>query len=84
MFALPPYVLLIPYALFLAFFVFFALANILSLAKYGARNWVGFVASFVFVCCAAIVLFMTWQSLAGTDWTAPVPVIGGASASLTF
>jgi hypothetical protein len=83
MLALPPYLLLIPFALFLGFFAFFALANILSLAKYGARNGVGFFASFIFVCAIAIVLFMSWQSLAGTDWTTPVPLIGSAP-SLTF
>ncbi len=74
MIALPPYLLLIPYALFLLGYLFFALANIVSLAKYGARNGVGLVASFIFIAGSALVIFATWQSLAGIDWTTGVPL----------
>lgn len=74
MIALPPYLLLIPYALFLLGYLFFALANIISLAKYGARNGVGFLASFMFIAGSALIVFMTWQSLAGVDWTMGVPL----------
>lgn len=81
MLAIPPYVLLIPYAVFLAFFAFFALANVLSLAKYGARNWIGFLASFIFVACTAFILFLTWQALLPMDWVTPVPLFGSSSVT---
>lgn len=74
MFSLPPYVLLIPYAIFMAGYVFFSLANVISLGKYGARNAVGLLASFIFISGSAIIIFLTWQSLAVVDWTAAVPL----------
>ncbi|MEK7546079.1 MAG: hypothetical protein AAB554_03300 [Patescibacteria group bacterium] len=74
MLSLPTYFLLFPYALFLLGYVFFSFANVISLGKYGARNAVGLMASFIFVCGTAIVVFMTWQSLSAVDWTAVVPL----------
>jgi hypothetical protein len=74
MISLPPYLLLIPYALFMLGFVFFALTNIISLGKYGARNAIGFLASFIFICGTSYILLLTWQSLASVDWTAAVPL----------
>lgn len=83
MLAIPAYVLLAPFAIFMAGYVFFSFANIVSLAKYGARNGVGLVASFIFIAGTLVILFMAWQSLAGTDWTTPLN-LGGASASAIF
>jgi len=74
MISLPPIVLLIPYALFALGFTFFAFANVISLGKYGARNTIGLMASFVFICGAAIIVFLTWQSVAAVDWFTPVPL----------
>ena len=74
MLSLPPIALLIPYALFMLGFVFFSFANVVSLTKYGARNAVGLLASFVFIAGSAIVVFMTWQSLASVDWMTAVPL----------
>ncbi|HJV32413.1 MAG TPA: hypothetical protein VJ694_00120 [Patescibacteria group bacterium] len=74
MLALPPIVLLLPYAVFLLGYVFFSFANVISLGKYGARNAVGLMASFVFVCGTAVIVFMTWQSLATVDWLTAVPL----------
>ena len=74
MLSLPTYILLIPFGAFLLAFAFFSLVNILNLAKYGARNFVGFLASFIFICGAAIILFMTWQAVGTTDWATTVPV----------
>lgn len=78
MIAVPPYFLLIPYALFLAFFAFFSFANVLSLAKYGARNGIGLVASFSFVAGTAVILFLTWRSLGPVDWTEAVPLFSAS------
>lgn len=74
MLALPPIVLLLPYAVFMLGYVFFSFANVISLGKYGARNAVGLMASFVFICGTAIIVFMTWQSLATIDWLTAVPL----------
>jgi len=75
MLSLPPIVLLIPYALFMLGFVFFSFANVISLSKYGARNAIGLMTSFLFLCGAAVIVFMTWQSLAAVDWLAAVPLV---------
>lgn len=82
MISIPPYFLLIPYGVVLAVFAFFALANVVSLAKYGARNWVGFLATFVFVCGTAVIGFFTWQALSAVDWTAPLPLFSASSSNV--
>ncbi len=74
MIGLPPYVLLVVFGLFLAGFLFFSLANIILLARFGARNAVGLLAVFIFIAVTSGILFLTWQSLEGTDWTANVPL----------
>jgi uncharacterized membrane protein YfcA len=74
MISLPPIVLLLPFAVFMLGYVFFAFANVISLAKYGARNAVGLTASFIFVAGSAVILFMTWQALGPVDWFAAVPL----------
>lgn len=74
MLSLPPIVLIIPYALFMLGYVFFSFANIISLGKYGARNMVGLVASFFFIAGTALIVFLTWQSLATVDWLTTVPL----------
>ena len=74
MISLPPIVLLIPYALFMLGYLFFSFANVISLGKYGARNAVGLMASFIFIAGSAIIVFMTWQSLGAVDWMMPVPL----------
>lgn len=82
MIALPPYVLLLPFGIFMAGYLFFALANIISLAKYGAKNAVGLLASFIFVCGTAVILFVAWQQSAGIAWTTPVPLFEAGSFNL--
>jgi hypothetical protein len=78
MFSIPPFVLLIPYALISLGVVFFSLFNISNLLKYGARNWVGLVATFIYVCGVAFILFYTWQFLPDVEWRQPLQVIGAA------
>jgi hypothetical protein len=74
MLSLPPIVLLLPCVIFALGYVFFAFANVISLGKYGARNFVGLLASFCFISGTAIIVFLTWQSLATVDWFSPVPL----------
>ena len=75
MLSLPPIVLLLPYAVFALGYVFFSFANIISLAKYGARNAVGLTASFAFICGTAVIVFLSWQSLSAVDWLSAVPLL---------
>jgi hypothetical protein len=82
MIAIPAYVLLAPFAIFMAGYVFFAFANVLSLAKYGARNGIGLVASFIFIAGTVLILFLAWQSLATTDWKTSLDLGGAASSPL--
>ena len=74
MIALPPYILLIAFGLFFAAFLFFSLTNIILLSRFGARNVVGLSVTFVFLCLAGLVVFVTWQLLTGLDWMTPVPL----------
>lgn len=82
MLSIPPYFLLIPYALFMLGYLFFSVANIVSLSKYGARNAIGLVASFIFVAGTAVIILMTWRSLASIDWFSPIPLT--AIPTITF
>lgn len=75
MIAVSPYILLIVFGLFLAAYVFFAIVNIVLLARYGARNYVGFLACFIFIGGTAVILFMTSQSIIGVDWNTAVPLV---------
>ena len=81
MLSLPPIVLLIPFALYALGYVFFSFANVISLGKYGARNAIGLLASFIFISGTAIIVFLTWQSLATVDWFTPVPLAAIPSPS---
>ncbi|WKZ28814.1 MAG: hypothetical protein QY323_04755 [Patescibacteria group bacterium] len=74
MISIPPYFLLFPFGAFLLAFIFFSLANIVSLAKYGARNAIGLLVTFVFVCVTLMIGFYGWRALEPIAWTAPVPL----------
>ena len=72
MFSIPTYVILIPFALVAAIMAFFACMNIINLLRYGARNTVGFIATFVFLCGAAAIVFFVWRYLPDIGWTEPI------------
>jgi hypothetical protein len=74
MISIPPYFLLFPFAVFAIGFVFFSLANIISLAKYGARNAVGLLVSFLFLVGTAAIAFYAWNAASAISWTTPVPL----------
>ncbi|MFA5854313.1 MAG: hypothetical protein WC866_04500 [Patescibacteria group bacterium] len=74
MISIPPYFLLFPFGAFLLAFVFFSIANIVSLAKYGARNATGLLVTFMFVAGSALIGFYAWKALEPIPWTAPVPL----------
>ena len=74
MISLPPYILLILFAAFLLFFLFFGFANIVSLARYGAANIIGFLAVFIFIAGSAVILFLVWQNLPIIDLYTPIPL----------
>jgi hypothetical protein len=74
MISIPPYFLLFPFGIFLLGFIFFSAANIVSLAKYGARNATGLLVSFLFIAGSAVVSFYAWKALEPIPWTSPVPL----------
>ena len=78
MFALPPFILLIPYAIVLLGVAFLSLFNVINLLKYGARNAVGFTATFLYICGIAMILFFTWRFLPEVEWRQPLQVIGAS------
>ena len=80
MFAIPPYFLLAPYALLLLVMSLLGLMNIVNLLKYGARNAVGFLATFLFLCGLAVIMFFTWQRLMDVDWQSPVKILASDPA----
>lgn len=80
MFSIPPYILLFVFGAFLAGFLFFAVANIVLLARFGAKNAFGFAASFTFIAGTAVILLLTWNSVADIDWKTPVPIVSFPSS----
>lgn len=82
MISIPPFFLLVPYALFMLGYLFFAFANVISLTKYGARNAVGLLVSFVFISGTAVIVFLTWRSIGPMDWMTAVPL--GEVPDVTF
>lgn len=75
MFSLPPYFLLFPFGVFLLGFVFFSAANIISLSKYGARNAIGLLVTFLFLAGTAAIGFYTWKATETVSWTTSVPLL---------
>jgi hypothetical protein len=75
MFSIPPIVLLYLSGAILLFIGFFSLANIVSLARYGAADRVGYFATLVYVIGAAVIVFVTWRMLPAIDWSAPVQLL---------
>jgi len=71
---IPQYVILIPYGLLLLGVAFFTLVNIVNLVRYGARNWIGLTATFVYLSGAAIILFFTWDALKAVEWASTIPL----------
>jgi uncharacterized membrane protein YfcA len=81
MISVPLYLLLIPYGAFLLAFLFFSLVNIVNLLRYGAQNAVGLTATFLFICCTTVILFLTWQALGTVDWTIMAPLLPAQAAA---
>ncbi len=75
MISIPPYFLLFPFGLFLLGFLFFSFANMISLAKYGARNAIGLLVSLLFIAGSATILFYAWKAVETVAWTAPAPLL---------
>lgn len=74
---LPPYILLIPFALVALVSLFFSLVDVSHLLRYGARNGIGFLATFFYVSGVAVIAFLTWRYLPDIAWTEPTNLLGG-------
>jgi len=66
--------LLIPYGIVVLLFLVLAVLNVYHLVHYGATSRTSFIFTFVFVAGAALIAFVSWQSLAGVDWSAGVSI----------
>jgi hypothetical protein len=84
MFSIPPYVLLFPYAVFLLGCAFFSMINIVHLLRYGAKNIIGFIATFGYICAISIIMFFTWNLLQTVDWRASMPLFQPSSAAVPY
>ncbi len=66
--------LLIPYAIIILLFLILAVLNVYHLVRYGATTRTSFIFTFVFIAGAALIAFLSWQSLGGVDWSAGVSI----------
>lgn len=82
MISIPPYFLLFPFGVFALGFVFFSLANIISLAKYGAKNAVGLLVSLLFMIGTSAIVFYAWNAASTIAWSTPVPLFEIQAPSL--
>jgi hypothetical protein len=81
MLSFPLILILIPYGIIVALFLFIAAYSVHNLVRYGATTGSSFMATFAFLAGAVFVFFLTWQSLAGTDWNHVIS-IGAPSYSM--
>lgn len=81
MLSIPTYVILIPFALVALVMTFFSLMNVINLLRYGARNTVGFIATFVFIGGIAVIAAFVWHSMPSLVWTDPIRLATPAAAA---
>jgi protein-S-isoprenylcysteine O-methyltransferase Ste14 len=62
-------IFLIAYYIFLAIFVLFALFAIYYLARFVPPSSIAFFTTYIFLAGAILIIFISWQSLQGVDWT---------------
>lgn len=80
MLTIQPWMILIPYAAVGAVMAFLGFMNVVNLLRFGARNWIGFLATFIFISGAAFVVFFGYQAMPQIDWTASVNVFSLTAA----
>lgn len=60
--------ILIPYLLFLAVFLIFSLINFYHILRWGGYTFVGFMATFIYLAGAILLIFQTYDILKTIDW----------------
>lgn len=65
-------IFLIPAALFLFLFGFFSLVALYHMLRFGEKNFLTFIVTFLYIAVSAIILFAAWLSLQTIDWTVPL------------
>lgn len=65
-------IFLIAYLIFLFLFAVLTIFSIYHLARFVPPSSVAFFTTYVFLAGTAIIIFATWQALAGVDWTETV------------
>ncbi len=65
-------ILLIPAGLFLLLFAFFSFVALYHMVRFGEKNFLTFVITFLYIAVSAIILFIAWMALQTIDWSAPL------------
>jgi len=78
---MPLYLILIPYAIFLLGFAFFSFFAIYHLIRFGFRSFSNFLMMFIFLGVSVIILFISYEMIAGINWFNEINILelGGAS-----
>ena len=75
--------ILIPYALVLGLCLGYAAFAIHHLIHYGATTRLSFLVTFSYLAGTVFILFFTWQTLAGVNWSEPIEIAPSLNMSLT-
>jgi len=78
MLSVPLYSLLVIYALFLIVFIVFFAVNFFHILLTGTNSFSSFLVTIFVITVSALIIFVTWDLLQGTDWTQPVIIWGGS------
>lgn len=82
MILIPLYALLIVYAVFLLACAGFFVVNVGNVVRSGTFTFASFLATFLFMAGVAVVVWFTWYTLQGVDWTQSIFSIGSANLTL--
>ena len=65
-------IFLIPATLFLLLFAFFSFVALYHMLRFGEKNFLTFLATFLYIAVSALILFAAWTALQTVDWTTPI------------
>lgn len=71
---IPISIFLIPYAIFLVIFFVFAFFSLYHMFRFGVTNFTTFFMSFAFIALSVIILFISYEYIAGIDWQRDIQI----------
>jgi len=74
--SIPIAIILILYAVFLLAYLIFFFFNIYHMFRFGVYSFFTYFIAFVYIAGTIIILFLSWQTLASFDWSAPISFTG--------